>query len=376
MAPLSELPVYPRLPLDIASSAGCELVLQDGRVVLDLYGGHCVNSLGASAPELGAAIAQQWNSVSFLSNLFEHQPRADFLTAFGALLPPGEWQAFLSNSGSEANENALKVALAATGRQRVIAFEGAFHGRTAAASAISDVALQPFPTAPLEVTRVAWGDLAACRAAADSSLAAIFLEPIQSMAGVRTPPAGFLEGLCDICDKVGAALCFDEVQTASGRTGTPLAATTYGVTPDIFTTAKGAAGGLPIGVTVISSALARDLPAGLLGSTFGGGPTVLAAATAVARAVASENFQAQVRASGEALAAAARRGPVREVRGAGLLLGLVMEEGLSAAELRSALLERGVLVGTSCDPSVARLFPALTLTVHQAQRFGDAMASL
>jgi acetylornithine/succinyldiaminopimelate/putrescine aminotransferase len=133
---------------------------------------------------------------------------------------------------------------------------------------------------------------------------------------------------------------------------------------------------LPIGVTVISSALARDLPAGLLGSTFGGGPTVLAAATAVARAVASENFQAQVRASGEALAAAARRGPVREVRGAGLLLGLVMEEGLSAAELRSALLERGVLVGTSCDPSVARLFPALTLTVHQAQRFGDAMASL
>jgi acetylornithine/succinyldiaminopimelate/putrescine aminotransferase len=204
----------------------------------------------------------------------------------------------------------------------------------------------------------------------------IALEPIQSMAGVRVPSPGFLEGLRALADQHGARLMFDEVQTGSGRTGTPFAATTYGVTPDLITTAKGAAGGLPIGITVVRSSVAEGLPGSLLGSTFGGGPTILSAAVEVATRVASPGFLESVRASGEALAKAAARGPVREVRGAGLLLGIVLEEGLTAREARDQLLAQDVLVGTSDDPNVLRLFPALALTIEQAERFGEAFATL
>jgi acetylornithine/succinyldiaminopimelate/putrescine aminotransferase len=376
MPKLTEYPAYPRLPLDVLRTEGAELLLRDGRRVLDLYGGHCVNAMGGSDPTLGAALAAQWGELSFLSNLFTHAPRAAFLEAFGANLPEGEWQVFLANSGSEANENALKLALASTGRRRAIAFEGAFHGRTAGASAISDVSAQPFPSTPFDVTFVPWDDLEAARAACDDTVGVIALEPIQSMAGVRVPSPGFLEGLRALADQHGARLMFDEVQTGSGRTGTPFAATTYGVTPDLITTAKGAAGGLPIGITVVRSSVAEGLPGSLLGSTFGGGPTILSAAVEVATRVASPGFLESVRASGEALAKAAARGPVREVRGAGLLLGIVLEEGLTAREARDQLLAQDVLVGTSDDPNVLRLFPALALTIEQAERFGEAFATL
>ena len=376
MPKLTEFPAYPRLPLDVVRTEGTELVLRDGRRVLDLYGGHCVNAMGGSDPILGAAIAEQWGELSFLSNLFSHAPRAAFLEAFGANLPEGEWQVFLSNSGSEANENALKLALACTGRRRAIAFEGAFHGRTAGASAISDVSRQPFPSTPFDVTFVPWGDLEAARAACDETVGVIALEPIQSMAGVRVPTPGFLEGLRELADQYGAKLLFDEVQTGSGRTGTPWAATTYGVTPDLITTAKGAAAGLPIGITVASEAVAAGLPGSLLGSTFGGGPTILRAAVCVASRVASPGFLDSVRASGAALAEAASRGPVREVRGAGLLLGIVLEEGLTAREARDQLLAQDVLVGTSDDPNVLRIFPSLSLGIDEAARFGEAFATL
>jgi len=373
MTTLRELAAYARLPLDLRSAEGSEIVLAGGRRVLDLYGGHCVNTLGAGDAELLAAIAAQWRALSFTTNLLEHEPRAAFLAAFGENLPPGDWLAFLSNSGAEANENALKLALAATGRARVACFEGAFHGRTAAAAAVSDGPPSGFPAAPFGLLRLPWGDLDAASAAIDGEVAAILLEPIQSLAGVRTPPAGFLEGLRALAHEHGAALVFDEVQTGNGRTGAPWAATSFGVTPDVLTTAKGAAGGLPIGVTVASAELAARAPAGLFGSTFGGGPTVLAAATVVARRVGAADFLAGVRATSAALRAAASRGPVAAVRGAGLLLGLVLAEGVTARALRDALLEEGVLVGTSDDPQVVRLSPPLTLDPVRAADLAPAL---
>ncbi|MDP6410813.1 MAG: aminotransferase class III-fold pyridoxal phosphate-dependent enzyme, partial [Planctomycetota bacterium] len=338
---LRELDVYPRLALDVVAAEGSELILADGRRVLDLYGGHCVNTLGAGDAEVAGAFGAQWRRVSFVTNLLDHPPRAAFLEALEANLPAGEWRVFLSNSGAEANENALKVALDATSRQRVVCFEGAFHGRTAAAAAISDVARSGFPLAPFEVTRLPWGDGAAARAAMDDTVAAVVLEPIQSMAGVRVPPEGFLVELRAACDATGATLVFDEVQTGNGRTGRPWAAQTLGVTPDVLVTAKGAAAGLPIGVTVLSASLASRLPSGILGSTFGGGPTVLAAACVVQRRIGEAAFGARVRTVSRALGEAALRGPVREVRGRGLLLGAVLPEGLGAGGLRGALLEHG-----------------------------------
>jgi acetylornithine/succinyldiaminopimelate/putrescine aminotransferase len=385
---LEELDVYPRLPLDVAAAEGCELVLADGRRVLDLYGGHCVNTLGANDPGLARVLARQWRTLSFATNLLDHAARHEFLAAFEHTLPPlhgavrGErserWRVFCSNSGAEANENALKLALDSTQRAVVVCFGGAFHGRTAAAAAVTD-GKKAFPKAPFEVRRVPFGDIAAAEAAIDGSVAAVILEPIQSLAGVVDPPAGFLAALRAACDRAGAVLVFDEVQTASGRLGSFWAAQHFGVVPDVLTTAKGAAGGLPIGLTVARASHTAHAKHGTLGSTFGGGPLVLAAAAEVARRVAAPGFLANVRASSQALRAAALSAPgspVVAVRGAGLLLGLVLAEGLTAASVRDALLERGVLVGTSNDARVLRLSPPLTFAPGDSERLALALEGL
>jgi acetylornithine/succinyldiaminopimelate/putrescine aminotransferase len=376
MGELTELPAYRRLSPALCGSRGAELVLEDGTRALDLYGGHCVNTLGAGDPGILRAITRQWRELSFTTNLFDTHARERFLAAFGANLPPGDWSVFLSNSGAEANENALKAALHATARERVIAFRGAFHGRTAAAAAVSDTKLAAFPRAPFDVRRIPFDDCAAAERAIDDSVAAVILEPIQSLAGVVTPGAEFLRTLRVSCDRSGAQLLFDEVQTGNGRLGTFWASQRLGVVPDAFTTAKGAAGGLPIGITVFAAALARRFPASLCGSTFGGGPTVLAAATEVSERLARPGFLANVEGASLALRRAALRGPVRVLRGLGLLLGLELEAGIDSAATQRALLSAGVLVGTSDDPRVLRLSPPLDLEPRRAARLSEALESL
>lgn len=375
MANLREIPAYSRLPLPVVAAEGCELILRGGRRVLDLYGAHCVNTLGYGDTALGLALVAQWHELSFVTNALPHAARGAFLEAFGATLPPGEWEVFCSNSGAEANENALQLALAATGRRRVVCFAGAFHGRTAAAAAVSDGPPRGFGGAPFEVVRLPWGDTTALAGAVDGAAAAI-LEPVQSLAGVRVPPPGFLAALRSACDRAGALLIFDEVQTGNGRTGQFWAAQHYSVTPDLLTTAKGAAGGLPIGLTVASARLAGRYDLKILGSTFGGGPLVLRAAAEVARRLASPGFLDGVRAAAAALRAAARRGPVAEVRGAGLLLGLVLARGHEAAAVQQALLAQDILVGTSHDPEVLRVTPPLILRPEQAARLAEALESV
>jgi acetylornithine/N-succinyldiaminopimelate aminotransferase len=373
---LSEWNSYTRLPLDVVGAEGDQLVLRDGRRVLDLYGGHCVLSLGAGNEALLAELEAQWRSLSFVTNVLDHSARHSFLAAFERNLPAGDWRVFCSNSGAEANENALKAALAATGRGKVIAFSGAFHGRTAAANAVTDSKKPQWPGAPFSVVRLPWGDLAAARAAIDETVAAVILEPIQSLAGVVDPPQGFLETLRECCTAKGAALIFDEVQTGNGRLGTPWAAQFFGVIPDLFTTAKGAAGGLPIGLTVAKADWAGRAPGSFFGSTFGGGPLPLALAGAVARAIAGEGFLGNVRAAGEAFTRASLVGPVKRVRGAGLLLGLELEDGYDAKTVRDKLLSHGVLVGTCDDPRILRLCPALTISPARAEKLRAALESV
>jgi acetylornithine/N-succinyldiaminopimelate aminotransferase len=376
---LAEWNTYSRLPIDEVAAEGDELILRDGRRVLDLYGGHCVLSLGAADRGLGEILAAQWKRLGFVTNLLDHAPRHDFLAAFERNLPKGpagddvEWRVFCSNSGAEANENALKAALHATSRDKVVCFSGAFHGRTAAAAAVTDSKYRATPRAPFDVVRVPFGDVAASLAAIDETVSAVILEPIQSLAGVVDPPSGFLAALRDACDASGAALIFDEVQTGSGRLGTPWASQFFQVVPDLFTTAKGAAGGLPIGLTVARAALAARVPGHLFGSTFGGGPLPLALAAHVATRIAAPGFLEGVRAAGEALRRAALRGPVTKVRGEGLLLGLELEAGYGAKAVRDALLAEGVLVGTCDDPRILRLCPPLTLRPERAAILGDAL---
>jgi len=380
---LREIDVYPRLAVPVVAARRCELVMADGRRVLDLYGGHCVNTLGGGDPGLGRVLTEQWRTLSFTTNLLDHPVRREFLAALERTLPhrvDGEaWRVFCSNSGAEANENALKLALDATGRGAVLAFGGAFHGRTAAAAAVSD-GKRAFPRPPFEVRRVPFGDSGAARTAIDGDVAAVILEPIQSLAGVVDPPAGFLATLREACDRNGSLLVFDEVQTGNGRLGSYWASQHFGVVPDLFTTAKGAAGGLPIGLTIAREGATRHVRHGTLGSTFGGGPFVLAAAAEVARRVAAAGFLENVRAASASLRAAVlgrgEDGPVVAVRGAGLLLGLVLRDGLDGRRVRDDLLARGVLVGTSNDPRVLRLSPPLTLFPAQAERLGLALEDL
>ena len=372
MATLAEFPAYRRLALRPESADGCRLRPASGKEVLDLYGGHCVNTLGAGDPELGAALAAQWRQLSFVTNLLEHGPRAAFLESFAAILPHGGWQVFCSNSGAEANENALKMALLATRRRRIVCFEGAFHGRTAAAAAVSDADSTPFPAAPFEVQRLPFGSCDGI----DERCAAVILEPIQSLAGVIVPPPGFLEALREACHRSGALLIFDEVQTGVGRLGSFWASQHFGVRPDLFTAAKGVASGLPIGITLVREEIAGRVPPGALGSTFGGGPLVLAAAAKVAQRLAAPGFLEGVRAASRVLQGAASVGPVRSVRGSGLLLGLVVRAPLTATQVRDALLAGGILTGTSRDAQVLRLTPPLTLQEHEARRLLEALADL
>jgi acetylornithine/succinyldiaminopimelate/putrescine aminotransferase len=375
---LREIDAYVRLPIRVTSAEGNELLLEDGRRVLDLYGGHCVNTLGAGDAGLGRAIAEQWSRLSFATNLLDHAPRRAFLAAFERNLPEnGEgWSVFASNSGAEANENALKLALAFTKRRKVVFFKGAFHGRTAAAAAVTDSKLAAFPTTPFEAVKLPWNDVEMAGKAIDNSVGAVLLEPYQSLAGVTEPTAEFLATLRALCDRSGALLVFDEVQTGNGRLGTPWASQHLGVVPDVFTTAKGAAGGLPIGLTVARTRVASSVPGKLFGSTFGGGPVVLAAAAEVARRIAQPGFLENVRATSSALRQAAMRGPIERVRGAGLLLGLVVQPEITAAKVRDQLLEQGVLVGTSDDPQVLRLSPALTLRPADVARLARALDAL
>lgn len=376
MPTLTELPAYARLPLDVVHAEGDTLHLADGRTLLDLYGGHCVNLLGAGDAALGAVLQEQWTQLSFATNLLPLAARAEFCAALAPNLPTGDWRAFLSNSGAEANEALVRAALAATGRDTIVCFSGAFHGRSGGVSCLNDGGATGLPSTPYVVRRAPWGDLDAVAAAVDGDVAGVLLEPLQSMAGVVAPPPGFLEALRARCDAAGARLLFDEVQSGSGRLGTPWAAQHFGVVPDGFSTAKGVGAGFPVGLTVLASDLAEQLPPGLFGSTFGGGPLALAAATHVAQRVAAPGFLDQVRARGRAFQSLAGVGPVLRVRGAGLLLGLELEAGLTAQDAQRALLDAGVLVGTSRDPRVLRLSPALTVEAAAPERLGQALASL
>ncbi len=388
MNPLREFPAYARLPQRLLHAEGSALHLEALPPVADFYGGHCVNTLGAGDAAIGAALAEQWRTLSFATNLFEHDGRARFLDAWRPLLPPGEWQVFASNSGAEANENLLKGALAVSGRDCVVCFDGAFHGRTAAADAVSAADARPaaaegfqtaahrpagaFPRTPFEVRRLPWGEVSAI----DDRVAAVILEPIQSLAGVIEPPPGFLQALRRQCDAHQCLLLFDEVQSGNGRLGTPWAAQHYGVTADAFSTAKGVAAGVPLGLSFFRAEIAQAFPAGLFGSTFGGCPLSLAASTVVAQRLADGNLLSQVRARSAALKQLAGHGPVTRVRGAGLLLGLELSGEVSARGVQQRLLAQGILTGTCRDPQVLRLCPPLTLPPADIERLADALAQL
>ncbi len=368
---------YGTPPVALASGDGALVTDVDGKQYLDLLGGIAVNVLGHRNQSVIDAVTHQLSTLGHTSNLYATEPGIELSEALIARLGvPG--RVFLCNSGTEANEAAFKLTRL-TGRTKVVAAEGAFHGRTMGSLALTGQPTKqaPFEPLPAGVVHVPYGDLAAIEAAVDGDTAAVFLEPIMGEGGVVVPPEGYLAGVREITARHGALLVLDEVQTGIGRTGTFFAHQQMGITPDIVTLAKGLGGGLPIGACIATRSAADLLTPGMHGSTFGGNPVCAAAALAVLRVLDEENLIDHAAAAGKTLSHAIvglGHPLVAGVRGAGLLLGIVLTEQRAKAT-EAAAREAGFLINAAA-PDVLRLAPPLIISDQQIEDFITALPGI
>ncbi|OBG75731.1 acetylornithine aminotransferase [Mycobacterium sp. E3305] len=374
---------YGTPPLALASGDGAVVTDVDGNTYLDLLGGIAVNVLGHRHPAVIDAVTHQMATLGHTSNLYASEPGValaeELVNLLGASDETGApTRVFFCNSGTEANEVAFKLSRL-TGRTKLVAAQGGFHGRTMGSLALTG---QPSKQAPFEplpgyVTHVPYGDADALAAAVDDATAAVFLEPIMGEGGVVVPPEGYLTAARDITSRHGALLVLDEVQTGMGRTGAFFAHQHEGITPDVVTMAKGLGGGLPIGACLAVGSAAELMTPGLHGSTFGGNPICAAAARAVLRVIADEDLTRHA----EVLGKSVRHGIeslnhplVDHVRGRGLLQGIVLTAP-RAKEAESAARAAGFLVNAAA-PDVIRLAPPLIVTESQLDGFVAALPGI
>ena len=333
----------------------------DGTEYVDLLGGIAVNALGHAHPALVEAVTTQLRTLGHVSNFFTSAPQVE--------LGAGGGKVFFTNSGTEANEAAIKLARR-TGRTHVVVAEGAFHGRTMGALALTSKAAYrtPFEPLPGDVTFVSYGDTDALAAAVTDATAAVLLEPIQGEAGVVVPPEGYLAAARAIADEHGALLWFDEVQSGMGRTGEWFAHLRTGVRPDIVTVAKGLGGGFPIGACLGVGAAGDLLQPGHHGTTFGGNPVACAAALAVIATIESEDLLEHATVLWHKLRDGLAADPrVTEVRGEGLLIGLDLAAEVSVEVVAAA--QRAGFIVNAPTPGRIRLAPPLVLTTDDADAF-------
>jgi acetylornithine/succinyldiaminopimelate/putrescine aminotransferase len=370
-------PVFARYPLEVVSAQGVWLTNAAGERVLDLYGGHAVAGLGYGHPGWTAALAAQAQACNFQTNAVAMAVRARAARRLVGFSRLPFASVFLVNSGAEANENALKVALRLSGRGHIGAIEGGFHGRTAAAGAVTWGAREKwygFPRTPFDVSFIARHDADAIPAQVTERTAAVIVEPVQGLAGAVDLGAAYLHALRRRCDEVGALLIFDEVQCGMGRTGEPFAANLHGVTPDLLTTAKALGNGFPCAALMMSGAVSAALTLESLGTTFGAGPMACAAIEAVIEAIESEKLLERVQRIGAYIRRTCVTGPVVAHQGAGLLVGLRTRR--PARQVQGELLEGGILAGTASDPQVLRLLPPYILEEEHVDMLADALKSL
>ena len=370
---------YGTPPLALARGAGAEVWDVDGRRYLDLVGGVAVNALGHAHPAVVRAVTEQISTLGQVSNLYLSEPAITLAeTLLDLLGATGSGRVLFCNSGAEANEVAFKIARR-TGRPKIVSTDGAFHGRTMGALALTGQPAKrgPFEPMPPGVVFVPYGDPAALASVIDGDTAAVFLEPVQGENGVVIPPEGYLQAAREITAARGALLVLDEVQTGIGRTGTWFAHQSAGVTPDVVTLAKGLGGGLPIGACIGIGPAAHLLQPGQHGSTLGGNPVCCAAALAVLRTIVADELLDHVARLGKEIAAevtALRHPLVSSVSAAGLLIGIGLSAPVSA-EVATAARDAGFLVNPVV-PDRIRLAPPLVLTEAQAREFLSALPAI
>ena len=366
---------YGTPPLALASGDGAVVTDVDGKSYVDLLGGIAVNILGHRHPAVIEAVTRQLNTLGHTSNLYATEPGIALAEALVGLLGADGARVFFCNSGAEANEVAFKISRL-TGRTKLVAAQGAFHGRTMGSLALTGQPSKQEPFAPLpgDVIHVPYGDAEALRAAVDDQTAAVFLEPIMGEGGVVTPPAGYLVAAREITAAHGALLILDEVQTGMGRTGAFFAHQHDGITPDVVTLAKGLGGGLPIGACIATGQAAGLLTPGLHGSTFGGNPVCTAAALAVLQVLADDGLVDRAGVLGKTLhhgIESLDHPLVDYVRGRGLMCGVVLTSD-AAKPVETAARDAGFLVNAPA-PNVIRLTPPLIITEAQVDDFLGAL---
>lgn len=360
--------VYSLLDITPVKAEGCYLWDDQGQKYLDLYGGHAVISVGHSHPHYVEKISKQLQQIGFYSNSVKIPQQKDLANRLGKLSGLDQYQLFLCNSGAEANENAIKLASFATGRKKIVSFSKSFHGRTSGAVALTD---NPAITAPFNETpnaiHLSWNNLEQVeQQLKKEDIAAVLIEGIQGVGGIRVPAPGFLEGLQQLCRQHGTLLILDEVQSGYGRSGKFFAFQYTNVAPDIITTAKGMGNGFPIGGVMISPNLKPRI--GMLGTTFGGNYLACAAGIAVLEIMEEERLIENAERTGSyLLQRLVSFKQIKEVRGQGLMIGMEFEEPVKP--IRQRLLEEEKVFTGFSGTNVIRLLPPLTLSIEQAEEF-------
>jgi predicted acetylornithine/succinylornithine family transaminase len=363
------MPVFGPPALMLERGSGTEVWDTDGRRYLDFLAGIAVVSLGHADPAIAAAIAEQASRLVHVSNFFANPVATEAAVMVDGLLSEAtgrRGQVFFTNSGAEANECALKLARrhGGPGRHRVISMLGSFHGRTLATLAATGQPAKHGPFAPMPdgFSHVPWGDLEALAAAMTPDVAAVLVEPIQGEGGVVPAPEGYLAGIRELCDRHDALMMVDEIQTGFGRTGRWFGFEHAGVAPDVVTMAKAMGNGMPIGACWAPVEVAAAFRPGDHGSTYSGTALATAAVRAVIQRMRAIDAPTLAAERGAELSAAIGAVPgVRTVRGSGMLLGAVLEEGLVSADVAAAALAGGLIVN-AVAPGVIRLAPPLTVS--------------
>lgn len=376
-----QVPLYAKRDIVLVRGEGTYLYDSDGRRYLDAMSNYGVSVLGHAHERFSAAVAEQLQTLTTCHQSFGNDVRAELLAELDTIAPEGLTRSFLSNSGTEAIEAALKFAQVATGRQKVVAAKRGYHGRTLGAlSATADKKYRaPFEPLPLPSEHVAFNDLEALDAAVTAETAAIILEPVQGEGGIHPADQAFLQGARDLATARGAVLIMDEIQSGF-RTGVPFASSSFGVVPDIMCTAKALANGLPIGLTMITDAISEQMPGGAHGSTFGGNPLVARGALETLRILKDDGLYEQAERVGaytvKAIEALAHP-KIRAVRGRGLMMGIELKQ--KATPVLRGLQENGVLALPAGNLIIRFLPPMIweeehadTLVATLAQVLGPA----
>ena len=372
-----QVATYKKMPFSVERGQGVWVWTSSGEKFLDLYGGHAVCATGHSHPLVVKAIKEQADRVLFYSNLVYSEIRGRAAEKLVSVAPDSLTKAFFCNSGTEANENAMRMARMATGRGKIVSFSGGFHGRTA--DSISATFLGRYrkigePNVPYHI-EAEFGSIESLRTVIDGGTAGVIIEPIQSMAGVREASPEFFVELRRLCDEKGAVLIFDEVQTGIGRTGSWFFAESDnagGVVPDIVTLAKALGSGLPVGACLVNDRVSSEIKENDLGTTFGGGMIAMAAVLATLEAIELDGMIKNARQVEAFLREELQGVPgVRGIRGKGCLLGIELEE--PATNIFSRLLNEKIITGTSSDQNVLRLLPPLCVTKEDLSIFVEAV---